>query len=277
MKSSRKRLRWSVTGIALIILIFLGVQKIENAKRAEREAAKRPSFPTSDIDDPGSGARTSAARSGHSATSAAFLENSPDGRFQAEGGFVNTPNREGFRLKPFPVTQKSAEFAWTSIDGKTAAAVRELSHNDLEEGRLTGDNAWVEKRQLVYCDDYIGDLGQSVANDAPHLKSIKLPGFDGVEYDVDVDRTDSPQGAMEWNIAGHLKGRPDTMVSLSTVHGYTAIVIFAPDFYIEGDAREPGEVVLNQIDRQAKRDGKPKSALADLNPFNVGEPAPPAR
>jgi len=261
--------------VALLVLILM----IQMVRLVDRSAhSKNTEHTSASSDSTADGASTEAlkraAHRGPTAAQSSALSPSPDGRFQAEGGFVTTPNRADFRLKPFPVTHQSDAFAWTGIDGKTPQAMHDLAHTDAEEERLQFENPWVEKRQLVYCDDYIQTLGKSVAGDPANLKAIRLPGFDGQEFEVDVDRTESPQGVMEWNVAGHLKDRPDTLVSISTVHGYTSIVMIAPDFYIEGDAREPGEVVLNQIDRQARRDAKPKNPIAGVNPFNVGAPAP---
>ncbi|MDB6078976.1 MAG: hypothetical protein JWO82_2723 [Akkermansiaceae bacterium] len=266
---------WSVIAAAIVAALFFTVQKVDQAHRAQATASGKSQTPADASTGSNGRSRPASERSARSQAPLPALSDSPDGRFQAEGNFVATPNRASFRLKPFAISQKSDSFAWTSANGRDPAILHELAHNDLEEDRLSRENAWVEKRQLVYCDDYISNLGNSVANAPADVKSIKLPGFDGQEYDIDVDRTDSPQGAMEWNIAGHLKDRPDTLVSISTVHGYTAIVFITPELYIEGDAREPGEVVLNQINRQARRDAKPKNAIAGVNPFNVGEPEPP--
>ncbi|MBK1882082.1 hypothetical protein JIN85_06630 [Luteolibacter pohnpeiensis] len=203
------------------------------------------------------------------------LTNSPDGRFQADGQFLTVPNREGFRLRPFAVSMRSDDFAWTAEDGKTDEAMRDLSHTEEEEDRLKTDNQWVNKRQLVYCSDYIESLGKEVATQGAALKTAKLPGFDGKEYEVEIVRAESPQGTNEWNISGTLKDRPDTMVAMSSVHGYTSLVIVSPEIYIEGDAREPGEVVLNQIDRVARQAAQPQGPVETVSPFDVGSPSSP--
>ena len=57
---------------------------------------------------------------------------------------------ETFHKRPFTAAKGKGPDQWTVEDGRSQAAIAQLAHNPLEAERMTGENAKIKRRQLVY-------------------------------------------------------------------------------------------------------------------------------
>jgi hypothetical protein len=74
--------------------------------------------------------------------------------------------------------------------------------------------------------------------------------LDGQEFRVEVRDVELTDGGANGTFSGHLLGQPDSMVTLAFKGGREAftIVSSAQNIFLAAEAREPGEVVVKQID-----------------------------
>jgi hypothetical protein len=116
--------------------------------------------------------------------------------------------------------------------------------------RLLEENKRIERRQLVYRKEMVPMLLQKAQGTGQPLQSFTLPGLDGKEFDVEVTQTNFAAGLQGGSVNGRLKGRANSMVSVGFSNGNESFNIISPDdgIYITADAREPGEVMVKEID-----------------------------
>jgi hypothetical protein len=153
-------------------------------------------------------------------------------------------------VRRLPVAHTSAQHEWTDADGKAAAVIRQLAHNDLEIQRLTDENDSIFRRQLVYRKQTMSDLAQHALQTGEPIRELLVPGLDGQEFRVEVRDVELTDGGANGTFSGHLLGQPDSMVTLAFKGGREAftIVSSAQNIFLAAEAREPGEVVVKQID-----------------------------
>jgi hypothetical protein len=67
---------------------------------------------------------------------------------------------------------------------------------------------------------------------------------------VEVTQNSVERERLAGSLAGHLKDRLNSIVSIGFADGYESFNIFSPDdkIYLVADAREPGEVMLREVD-----------------------------
>lgn len=154
---------------------------------------------------------------------------------------------EAVRLRPLPVTLSSTSNEWTAEDATDPNIMERIAHNPDEFIRLAEENSRIKRRQLVYRKETVPMLIQR-ANGQP-LKHITLPGLDGREVDVEVTETHlaNPNAG---SIQGRVRGRLNSMVSVGFFNGCESFNVISPDegLYLTADAREPGEVLVKEID-----------------------------
>ncbi len=176
-------------------------------------------------------------------------------------------NNPGFQKRPFPVAIESPKDQWTSADGRDTNVIRQLAHNPLEYERMVGENDKIKRRQLVYLKDPITMVIDRARNAGESVHSFTLPGLDGQEYSVEVTQNTVERTRMAGSLSGHLKGQVNSLVSIGFAEGYESFNIFSPDdkIYIVADAREPGEVMVKEID-PAKYGVFPRTDQPDFIP-----------
>lgn len=142
--------------------------------------------------------------------------------------------------------------------------IEKIAHNPLEYQRMIGENDSIRRRQLVYRKETVPVLVQRTLPAGQPLKSITLPGLDGQEYEVEVTGTDI-KNMQAGSVTGRLKGRFNSMVTVGFANGYESFNIISPDdgLYLVADAREPGEVIVKEID-PAKYGVHPQEGVADF-------------
>jgi hypothetical protein len=154
-----------------------------------------------------------------------------------------------FRTRPFAVVKSSGQHEWTAEDGRDPDAILDIAHNELEVERLMAENARIKRRQLVYRKETVPMLLQR-ATGAPPLRSFMLPGLDGQEVEVEVTEIHENASLHGGSVTGRVKGRWNSMVSVGFVNGYESFNVLSPDdgLFLTADAREPGEVIVKEID-----------------------------
>lgn len=156
---------------------------------------------------------------------------------------------ETFRTRPFEPSEETASHAWTSEDGRDPDVIFEIAHNELEAQRMLDENDTIKRRQLVYRKETVPMLVQRAIPAGEPLKTITLPGFNGREIEVEVTKTDIRNMEMG-SVIGRVKGRFNSIVSVGFSDGRESFNIISPEdgLYLVADAREPGEVILKEID-----------------------------
>ena len=181
-------------------------------------------------------------------------------------------NFSDFAIRPLAVAQRSGNHEWTAEDGKLPGVIRKLAHNRLEEQKMLAENPAVYRRQLVYRKRAAADLVKEAERSGIPLQTVPVPGFDGAEWMIDVYKVDSIDGGAEGTIYGRLPGQPDSLVTLTFIGRSECFSLLSPnqDLYIQGDPREPGEIVLKRINPSlmgGEEGGHP-------DPYDVGAPSP---
>jgi len=159
-------------------------------------------------------------------------------------------NYVGIRTRPFEVARESASHQWTAEDGRSPEAILELAHNDRELMRLLDENDRIQRRQLVYRTVTAADMVRSALAGGAPVRKLVLPGLDGREFEVEIDRADLAPAGQSGTFTGHLAGRPRSMVTLAFKGGREAFSVSSPEdaLYLQADPREPGEVIVKSID-----------------------------
>lgn len=160
------------------------------------------------------------------------------------------PNYPDFKKRPLPVVYESTNSQWTLADGKDTNVIRQLAHNELEYQRMVEENSRIIKRQLVYRKETVPQLLQQLLPTGRQLQSFTLPGVDGLDVQVEVTETHVNGLAQSGSVNGRVKGRYGSMVSVGFYNGSESFNIISPEdgVFLTADAREPGEVIVKQID-----------------------------
>jgi len=169
----------------------------------------------------------------------------------SDPGSDKTSSTDAVALRPLPIALRSAAHEWTSGDGNSPEIIQKLAHNPDEFIRMVEENERIKRRQLVYRKETVPMLlerGRSAAGQT--LKSFTLPGLDGKEVEVEVTEIHEEPSLHGGSVTGRVKGRFNSMVSVGFVNGSESFNVFSPDdnLYLTADAREPGEVIVKEID-----------------------------
>lgn len=155
-----------------------------------------------------------------------------------------------FRAHPFPAAASNSVYAWTAEDGKDTNVIRQLAHNELEYQRMVKENDTIYRRQLVYHPEGFTLLAQQAVQSGQSIQQLTLPGFDGQELPVTVTKTDFESAGDRGLFYGKLPGQTDSLVTVAFIGGREAFTVVSPrdQIYLQGESREPGEIVVKQID-----------------------------
>lgn len=160
-------------------------------------------------------------------------------------GLLFTP-----QLRPLAVVRQSLYFEWTGEDAMDTNVIRQIAHNELEYNRLADENTRILRRQLVYRKHTIDALVEHAKATGTQLQQLMMPGFDGQEFIAELTMIELHPSGIEGAFAGQLSGRPDSMVTVAFKGGREAFTIISPsdNLYLQGDPREPGEIILKSVD-----------------------------
>jgi hypothetical protein len=155
-----------------------------------------------------------------------------------------------FRAHPFPATASNRVYAWTAEDGKDTNVIRQLAHNELEYQRMVKENDTIYRRQLVYHPEGFTLLAQQAMQSGQGIQQLMLPGLDGQELPVTVTKTDFESGGDRGLFYGKLPDRQDSIVTVAFIGGREAFTVVSPQdqIYLQGESREPGEIMVKKID-----------------------------
>ena len=154
-----------------------------------------------------------------------------------------------FQKHPFAVTQESSAFGWTAEDGKRPDLIKQLAHNELEYERMTEESARIFRRQLVYHKETADVQVERAKLTGEPIRQLVLPGLDGQEVQFEITKTDLSPSGQQGAFAGHVAGRLDSLVTFAFKGGREAFTILSPSdgLYLQGDPREPGELIVKSI------------------------------
>lgn len=152
--------------------------------------------------------------------------------------------------KPLPVGVKTELHEWTAADARDLSVIEMIAHNPDEALRMLEENERIERRQLVYRKETVPMLIQRSINSGQPLKSFTLPGLDGQEVEVEVTEVHLAGDQQGGAVMGRVKGRFNSMVSVGFSNGCESFNVISPDdqLFLTADAREPGEVIVKEID-----------------------------
>ena len=160
------------------------------------------------------------------------------------------PRFSWFQVHPFPASQTNGAYEWTAADGKDTNVIRQLAHNELEYQRMVAENPAIYRRQLVYHTDAFTLQAQQAVQAGQKIEQIILPGLDGQEFQVAVTKTDFESGGDRGLFYGKLQDDPNSMVTAAFINGREAFTVVSSQdqVYLQGESREPGEIVVKSID-----------------------------
>jgi hypothetical protein len=162
-----------------------------------------------------------------------------------------TPTSQGRALlRPLPVSLRKGFHEWTAADGKDSKVIEKIAHNPEEFIRLNEENERIKRRQLVYRKITVPMLLDRARDSGEPLRSFMLPGLDGMEIEIEVTGTQLNQVGNGGSVTGRVKGRFNSMVSVGFANGCESFNVLSPDegLFLTADAREPGEVMVKEID-----------------------------
>lgn len=112
------------------------------------------------------------------------------------------------------------------------------------------ENDRIHRRQLVYRNETAAASVQRSMAAGESITRLTLPGLDGEEHDFEVVRADLAPSGQSGSFHGHLPGKPNSLVTLAFKFGREAFTVHSPDdnLYLEGEPREPGEVIVKRFD-----------------------------
>jgi len=154
------------------------------------------------------------------------------------------------QLRPLQVARQSLYFEWTADNAMDTNVLRQIAHNELEYQRLVEENARIIRRQLVYRKETIDTIIQRHRTVGMPVNQLMVPGLDGQEFVIEVAEAELHPSGLEGALAGRLMGCPDSIVTLAFKCGRESFTVIAPSagVYLQGDPREPGEVIVKSID-----------------------------
>ncbi len=151
--------------------------------------------------------------------------------------------------RPLAVVRASARHEWTGEDCRETNVIGRIAHNRLEIAKMLEENKRIFRRQLVYRKETMAARIERIRLRGEKLERFTLPGLDGKEVEVEVARADLQASGQQGTFSGRVAGRSDSMVTLAFKGGREAFTILSPGdgLYLQGDPREPGEVILKEI------------------------------
>ncbi len=151
--------------------------------------------------------------------------------------------------RPFAVSLARGNCEWTAEDGRDTNVIRRLAHNELECARMLDENSRIFRRQLVYRKETAAMLLERARLTGQSIRQLTLPALDGREVQFEITRADVHPSGLEGTFTGRVAGAPDSVVTFAFKVNREAFTILSPSagLYLQADPREPGEVILKQL------------------------------
>lgn len=151
-------------------------------------------------------------------------------------------------LRPLAADRENARHAWTREDAMDPEVIEKLAHNPEEFTRMMEENTRIKRRQLVYRKEPLALLLEQARASGQPLARFTLPALDGKEVEVEVieTRVEGHRGS----VMGRIAGRLDSLACVGFSGACESFNIMSPEdgLFIAADSREPGEVILKEID-----------------------------
>lgn len=185
------------------------------------------------------------ASSSPSAASGAQKSQAPQASLASRSG-------AGTALRPLAPVSASAAHEWTGEDATAPETIAKIAHNRSEFVRLVQENARIQRRQLVYRKEPAWVLVERAKGEGKPLAKLVLPGLDGREVVMEIESSDLALSGLSGTFAGRVAGRQQSLVTLAFDRGREAFTVVSPEdgIYLQGDPREPGEIIVASFDPQ---------------------------
>ncbi len=175
--------------------------------------------------------------------------------------------------RPFPVTKSTGNYQWTSEDGRSKKAIKQLANNSVMQEQLEKENEIITQRQLIYVPDHFSQQAQDTFSGKRN--ELILPGPDGQEFKVKIlqaggDSTGEGK-AFTGSFYGVIEGLKDSKVEAGSDDDHWSIGIETGTKSYEIVNREKGEWILTEIDPVAQARLDP-GCHSNLTVDDVGEP-----
>jgi len=165
---------------------------------------------------------------------------------------------ESVQLRPLPVSMTKGMNEWTEGDGSDPQVIEKLAHNPDEFIRMAEENERIKRRQLVYRRETAAVLVQRARASGEPVRGLTLPGLDGREIHVEVTNSDLAYSGLSGTFTGRVVGKQQSIVTLAFKNNREAFSVSSPEenLYLEAEPREPGEVIIKEIDPATYVPGK---------------------
>jgi hypothetical protein len=204
----------------------------------------RPAFPARDVQP----ARVNPAVA--NVPSAQVISNAPTTPLVGSPATNSSSISSNFQLRPFAAVKETAMHQWTDENGRDTNIIRQLAHNEPEYQRMVDENSHIQRRQLVYRNDTAAAVMQRARLSGKPVEQLTIPGFDGQELQVTVERADLEPSKQAGTFTGRLANQPNSMVTLAFKFGREAFTVLSPDdgTYLQAHPREPGELIITSFE-----------------------------
>lgn len=147
---------------------------------------------------------------------------------------------------------------WTEGDCSDPLVIEKLAHNPDEFIRMAEENERIKSRQLVYRRETAAALVQQARATGEPVRSLTLPGLDGQEIHVEVTGSDLALSGLSGTFTGRVVGKQQSIVTLAFKNNREAFSVSSPEenLFLEAEPREPGEVIIKEIDPATYVSGK---------------------
>lgn len=161
-------------------------------------------------------------------------------------------------LRPLPVSHQTLTHEWTEGDGFDPAVIEKLAHNPDEFIRMAEENERIKRRQLVYRRETAATVVQRARATGEPVRSLTLPGLDGREIHVEVTGSELAFSGLSGTFTGRVAGKQQSIVTLAFKNNREAFSVSSPEdgLYLEAEPREPGEIIIKEIDPATYASGR---------------------
>ena len=162
------------------------------------------------------------------------------------------------QLRPLPVSLTKGANEWTEGDCSDPQVIEKLAHNPDEFIRMAEENERIKRRQLVYRRETAAALVQQARATGEPVRSLTLPGLDGREIHVEITGSDLALSGLSGTFTGRVAGQQQSIVTLAFKNNREAFSVSSPveNLFLEAEPREPGEVIIKEIDPATYVTGK---------------------
>lgn len=161
-------------------------------------------------------------------------------------------------LRPLPVSLTKGTNEWTEGDCSDPGVIEKLAHNPDEFVRMAEENERIKRRQLVYRRETAAAIVQQARATGEPIRELVLPGLDGKEIRMEVTGSDLAFSGLSGTFTGRVAGQQQSIVTLAFKNNREAFSVSSPDegLFLEAEPREPGEVIIKEIDPATYVPGK---------------------